>query len=357
MIRSVARGIQRCFPEYAYRIGGDEFIALFIDGNREEFEQRLDQLRDYAENECICDFSMGVNFGSGNVNVDEQIGYSDSMMYVEKQVYYGSVLDGKRLQHKALARKLVRDIEAGRFEIYLQPKINLETGDMVGAEALMRREGEEGEILLPDKFISLYETEGVIQYLDCYAFEEVCKMLQQWIQSGGKPVPISVNFSRISLMGSRVVNRLAEIRERYGVPPELLVIEVTESVSQMEPRALRGLMEDFEKYQFVVSLDDYGYQYSNLAILINMNFVELKLDKSLVDDLKSNPKARIVVENSIEMCRRMNKVVSTAEGIETEEQLAILKEFHCNVGQGYFFSEPLPREVFLKKFGGHHSFL
>lgn len=357
MIRSVARGIQRCFPEYAYRIGGDEFIALFIDGNREEFEQRLDQLRDYAENECICDFSMGVNFGSGNVNVEEQIGYSDSMMYVEKQVYYGSVLDGKRLQHKALARKLVRDIEAGRFEIYLQPKINLETGDMVGAEALMRREGEEGEILLPDKFISLYETEGVIQYLDCYAFEEVCKMLQQWIQSGGKPVPISVNFSRISLMGSRVVNRLAEIRERYGVPPELLVIEVTESVSQMEPRALRGLMEDFEKYQFVVSLDDYGYQYSNLAILINMNFVELKLDKSLVDDLKSNPKARIVVENSIEMCRRMNKVVSTAEGIETEEQLAILKEFHCNVGQGYFFSEPLPREVFLKKFGGHHSFL
>ncbi|PWJ31461.1 diguanylate cyclase (GGDEF)-like protein [Faecalicatena orotica] len=356
MIRSVAQGIRRYFPEYSYRIGGDEFIALYIDGTKEEFEERLDGLRDYAEDECICDFSMGVNFGRGNVNIEEQIGYSDSMMYVEKQVYYGSVLDGRRLQHKALARKLVRDIEAGRFEIYLQPKINLETGAMVGAEALMRREGEDGEILLPDKFISLYETEGVIQYLDCYAFEEVCKLLQEWIKSGGTPVPVSVNFSRLSLMGSRVVNRLAEIRERYEVPPELLVIEVTESVSQMEPRALKGLMEDFEKYKFVVSLDDYGYQYSNLAILINMNFVELKLDKSLVDDLKSNPKARIVVENSIDMCRRLNQVISTAEGIENEDQLNILKEFHCDVGQGYFFSEPLPREVFLEKFGGHHVF-
>ena len=84
--------------------------------------------------------------------------------------------------------------------------------------------------------------------------------------------------------------------------------------------------------------------------------MELKLDKSLVDDLKSNPKARIVVENSIDMCRRLNQVISTAEGIENEDQLNILKEFHCDVGQGYFFSEPLPREVFLEKFGGHHVF-
>lgn len=356
MIQNVARGINRVFPGYAYRIGGDEFIALFVNGTKEEFEERLEELRNYAENECICDFSMGVNFGQGKVNIEEQIGYSDSMMYVEKQVYYGSVTDGRRQQHKALARKLVREIEAGNFEIFLQPKINLNTGEMVGAEALMRRQGEGGEMLLPDRFISLYETEGVIQYLDCYAFEEVCKMLRKWMDDGGTPVPISVNFSRVSLMGSHVVKRLAEMREKYKVPSELLVIEVTESISQMEPRALRSLMEDFEKYHFVVSLDDYGYQYSNLAILINMNFVELKLDKSLVDDLAENPKARIVVENSIDMCRKLNQVVSTAEGIESEEQLSILREYHCDVGQGYFFSEPLPKEVFLRKFGGHHIF-
>lgn len=355
MIQSVAQGISRTFPEYAYRIGGDEFIALFVNGTKEEFEQRLDELRRYSEEECICDFSMGVNYGEGRVNVEEQIGYSDSMMYVEKQVYYGSVIDGRRQQHKALARKLVREIEAGNFEIFLQPKIHLETGEMVGAEALMRRRGEEGEMLLPDRFISLYETEGVIQYLDCYAFEEVCRLLHRWIGMGGTPVPISVNFSRVSLMGSQVVRRLAEIRDRYQVPSRLLVIEVTESISQMEPRALRSLMDDFERYDFVVSLDDYGYQYSNLAILINMNFVELKLDKSLVDDLAVNPKARIVVENSINMCRRLNRVISTAEGIENEEQLSILREFHCNVGQGYFFSEPLPKEVFLRKFGGCHQ--
>lgn len=355
MIQSVARGIHQVFPEYAFRIGGDEFVALYVNGTKDEFERRLEELRTFAEDECICDFSMGVNFGQGKINIEEQIGYSDSMMYVEKQVYYGSVMDGRRQQHKALARKLVHEIEAGNFEIYLQPKINLQTGEMVGAEALMRRQGEEGEVLLPDKFISLYETEGVIQYLDCYAFEEVCRLLKRWVESDGDPVPISVNFSRVSLMGSHVVRRLAEIREKYEIPPELLVIEVTESISQMEPKALRSLMEDFERYHFVVSLDDYGYQYSNLAILINMNFVELKLDKSLVDDLADNPKARIVVENSIDMCRRMNQVISTAEGIENEEQLSILKEFHCDVGQGYLFSVPLPKEVFFQKFGGHRK--
>lgn len=356
MIRSVSQGIQNSFPENAFRIGGDEFIVLFVNGTKEEFDCRLEQLKEYAENECICDYSMGVNFGQDNVNIEEQIGYSDSMMYVEKQVYYGAVLDGKKAQHKVLARKLVKEIEAGSFEIYLQPKINLETREMVGAEALMRRRSEDGGILLPDKFISLYETEGVIQYLDCYAFEEVCRLLRSWIDSRGEPVPISVNFSRISLMGRRVVKRLAEIRKRYLIPPKLLVIEITESVSQMEPKALRELMDDFNKYQFVVSLDDYGYQYSNLAILSNMDFVELKLDKSLVDDLEHNEKARVVVENSIEMCQKLNQVISTAEGIESEEQLAILKEFHCNVGQGYFFSEPLPKEVFIHKFGKHHIF-
>lgn len=351
MIQSVARGIQQIYSEHAYRIGGDEFIVLFVNKTKEEFDKRLDELKEYAENECICDFSMGVNFGQGNVNIEEQIGYSDNMMYVEKQVYYGSVLDGRRTQHKALARKLVKEIESGGFGIYLQPKVDLETGGMVGAEALMRRRGDQGDILGPDRFITLYETEGVIQYLDCYAFEEACKLLRQWIDQNGVPVPISVNFSRISLMGSKVVSRLARIRDKYRIPSKLLVIEVTESVSQMEIRALRCLMDDFVKYDFDISLDDYGYQYSNLAILANMNFKEVKLDKSLIDDLEYNPKARVLVKNTIEMCSQLDNVTSTAEGIENEAQLDILKEFQCNVGQGYYFSEPLPQEVFMKKFG------
>ena len=222
---------------------------------------------------------------------------------------------------------------------------------MVGAEALLRQKGEDGEYYLPEQFITLYEKEGVIPFLDCFAFEEVCRMLQEWMAAGGKPVPVSVNFSRISLMKRGIVQSLAEIRARYGVPEGLLVLEITESISKMEPSALQGLIDELKKYHFVVSLDDYGYQYSNLAILSNMDFVELKLDKSLVENLKDNPKARVLVENSIEMCRQLNQVISTAEGIEDDEQLDILKGFNCNMGQGFLFSHPLPRDEFFRKFG------
>ncbi|GAA0279157.1 hypothetical protein GCM10008922_42340 [Faecalicatena contorta] len=351
MIRSVAQGVKQTFPENAYRIGGDEFIALYVNGTKEEFYRRLEALKKYAENECICDFSMGVNFGEGTFDVEELIGGSDNMMYLEKQTYYGSMVSGKPAYHKAVARQLVREIETGGFEVFLQPKICLETGEMVGAEALLRQKGEDGGYYLPEQFITLYEKEGVIPFLDCFAFEEVCGMLQEWMAAGGKPVPVSVNFSRISLMKRGIVQRLAEIRERYGVPEQLLVLEITESISKMEPSALQALIDELKKYHFVVSLDDYGYQYSNLAILSNMDFVELKLDRSLVENLKDNPKARVLVENSIEMCRQLNQIISTAEGIEDDEQLDILKGFKCNMGQGFLFSHPLPRDEFFEKFG------
>lgn len=350
MIQSVACGVKRTFPEFAYRIGGDEFIALYINGTEEEFYKRFEALKDYAKNECICDFSMGVSFGDENINVDELISGSDNMMYTEKQIYYDNTLEGISVQHRAAARQLVNDIREGNFEVFLQPKVCLDTGEMVGAEALLRRKKEDGDYLLPEQFISLYEKEGVIHYLDCFAFEEVCGILREWMDTGADPVPVSVNFSRMSLMQSGIVRDLAQIREKYGIPEKLLVLEITESISKIEPPALRELMKEFEKYHFVVSLDDYGYQYSNLSILSNMDFVELKLDKSLVDNLKDNPKARVVVENSIEMCRQLNKVVSTAEGIESEEQLDILKGFNCNMGQGFLFSHPLPKDEFFRKF-------
>lgn len=353
MIQSVADGVKQTFPEYAYRIGGDEFIALYINGTKEAFYKRFEALKDYAQNECICDFSMGVNFREGDINVDQLISGSDKMMYTEKQIYYDNTLEGRSVQHRAAARQLVNDIKEGGFEVFLQPKIYLDTGEMVGAEALLRRKKEDGDYYLPEQFISLYEKEGVIQFLDRFAFEEVCGILKEWIETGAEAVPVSVNFSRISLMQRGIVRDLAQIREKYGVPEKLLVLEITESISKMEPPALKELMKEFEKYHFVVSLDDYGYQYSNLSILSNMDFVELKLDKSLVDNLKDNPKARIVVENSIEMCRQLNKVISTAEGIESKEQLDILKGFNCDMGQGFLFSHPLPKKEFFQKYGKH----
>lgn len=350
IIRNVADGLREIFPENSYRIGGDEFVCLYINGGRKQFEDRLLQLRVFEKEGCICDFSVGVNYSEENVDVKEQIGYSDNMMYVEKQIYYGNVISERNSYHEALAREFVRDIERGAFEVYLQPKVRLDTGRTEGAEALVRKKMEKGEVLMPEHFIPLYEAEGVIQYLDLYVFEEVCSILAKWKEEGCHPIPISVNFSRISLMGMDIADRLYKIRESYGVAPGLIPIEVTESISQIGTGMLKQLMKKLRDNGFCLCLDDYGAKYSNLALLTQVEFDELKLDQSLVNDIVHNEKARVVMQNSIQMCHNLGNMMSVAEGVETEEQLELLKKYHCDIGQGYLFSSPLSAQEFQTKF-------
>lgn len=356
IIQNVASGLAGIFPENAYRVGGDEFVCLFIDGERSEFDSRLMRLRRFEQEDCMCDFSMGVNYRVGNVDVKEQIGYSDNMMYVEKQVYYGNGVEGKNSYHEVLAKKLVEEIASGEFEVYLQPKVNIDTGELYGAEALVRRRTKEGEVLMPGQFIPLYEAEGVIQQLDLYVFEEVCRLLDSWKEKGYRMIPIAVNFSRISLMGIDIIESLARIRGRYEVAPGLLTIEVTESISRMGAEALGQLMERFKEHGFAFSLDDYGTRYSNLSLLARLDFKELKIDQSLIKDIMTNWRSRIVLEHTIQMCQELGIITAVAEGIETEEQRELLRSYHCDIGQGYLFSEPIPIGEFLDKYGREYLY-
>lgn len=280
-----------------------------------------------------------------------KLSYSDNMMYVEKQVYYGNGVEGKNSYHEVLAKKLVEEIASGEFEVYLQPKVNIDTGELYGAEALVRRRTEDGEVLMPGQFIPLYEAEGVIQQLDLYVFEEVCRLLDNWKEKGYRMIPIAVNFSRISLMGIDIIESLARIRGRYGVAPGLLTIEVTESISRMGAETLGQLMERFKEHGFAFSLDDYGTRYSNLSLLARLDFKELKIDQSLIKDIMTNWRSRIVLEHTIQMCQELGIITAVAEGIETEEQRELLRSYHCDIGQGYLFSEPIPIGEFLDKYG------
>lgn len=280
-----------------------------------------------------------------------KLSYSDNMMYVEKQVYYGNGVEGKNSYHEVLAKKLVEEIASGEFEVYLQPKVNIDTGELYGAEALVRRRTEDGEVLMPGQFIPLYEAEGVIQQLDLYVFEEVCRLLDNWKEKGYRMIPIAVNFSRISLMGIDIIESLARIRGRYGVAPGLLTIEVTESISRMGAETLGQLMERFKEHGFALSLDDYGTRYSNLSLLARLDFKELKIDQSLIKDIMTNWRSRIVLEHTIQMCQELGIITAVAEGIETEEQRELLRSYHCDIGQGYLFSEPIPIGEFLDKYG------
>lgn len=161
---------------------------------------------------------------------------------------------------------------------------------------------------------------------------------------------ISVNLSRITLMEHHIIEELLDICSHYEIKPEQINIEVTESVGTMEKGELQELIMGLKKAGFSVSLDDFGSQYSNLAILTEMDFTEVKLDKSLIANLEENQKSRVVAEHAIQLCNDLELKNSVAEGIETEGQRKLLKDFDCRMGQGFFFDQPMPIEEFTNKY-------
>ena len=347
VIKKVADILKSRVENSAYRVGGDEFTVICADIGKQDFQTLTEKLiRDFDRNKEY-DVSIGHTWKEGNVSVDEEILKADDLMYAEKQRYYHAVLQGDRMARAGIATELLRDIADHRFGVYYQPQICLKTGRIMGAEALVRKWSKRGTLILPDRFIPHYERERVICHLDLFVFETVCADWQNWKRQG-IDTHISSNFSRVTLMASDIVTQIKQICRKYEVPAEKITIEVTESISKLEPQQLIDLMNQIVAEGFSVSLDDFGSKYSNLSILTTLDFNEIKFDKSLVDKLSSDAKSRIVMKNTMQICRELPMTRSLAEGIETVEQLDLLHQDHCDYGQGYYFAKPMSAESFLE---------
>ena len=347
VIKKVADILKSRVENSAYRVGGDEFTVICADIGKQDFQTLTEKLiRDFDRNKEY-DVSIGHTWKEGNVSVDEEILKADDLMYAEKQRYYHAVLQGDRMARAGIATELLRDIADHRFGVYYQPQICLKTGRIMGAEALVRKWSKRGTLILPDRFIPHYERERVICHLDLFVFETVCADWQNWKRQG-IDTHISSNFSRVTLMASDIVTQIKQICRKYEVPAEKITIEVTESISKLEPQQLIDLMNQIVAEGFSVSLDDFGSKYSNLSILTTLDFNEIKFDKSLVDKLSSDAKSRIVMKNTMQICRELPMTRSLAEGIETVEQLDLMHQYHCDYGQGYYFAKPMSAESFLE---------
>lgn len=349
MIQCVASGIEKYFPEMSYRIGGDEFVALLTDGTQEEFTKRLEELNKFEKEECICDFSIGTSFRSEDVDVKEQIGYCDDMMYMQKNLYYMNASQGKNNFHEALAKELDNKIKQGIFKVYLQPKIHLDSGKLVGAEALVRKE-QDDMVILPNHFIPLYEAEGIIQCLDMHVFEQVCQMLYEWKKREFRLIPISINFSKITIMTKGIVERMSTMRDSYGIDSPYIKIEVIDNADKTGMNIMSKTMKKFSAYGFDVSLDNYGAMGPNNSIFSKLDFNEIKIDRSLVHDIVENKRARVLLELSIKLGKELGGMEMVAEGIENMEQLEVLKQYDSIIGQGFVFAKPMPMEVFVEKY-------
>ena len=261
--------------------------------------------------------------------------------------YYDESFRNAMYEDKHLEDEMVLALNHNEFVPYLQPKYNSETGKLCGAEALIRWINAEGTIISPGRFIPLAENNGFVRQLDRAMFTMVCRIQRQLLDKGITPVPISVNVSRQLMYENSFVEDYYNQMKEMGLSPDLIELEITESVFFEDISLFRSTIERLRGYGFRILMDDFGTGYSSLMMLKSIPIDTLKLDKTFVDDY-SDPKGRNIIRCVLELAKRLNLPV-VAEGVETEPQYHYLRQIGCDVIQGYYFSKPLPVSDFIKK--------
>ncbi len=254
----------------------------------------------------------------------------------------------KALKDAEITNKMHKALKNEEFEMYLQPKVEVNSNKVVGAEALVRWIEPSGNMVYPGDFIPLFEQNGFILDLDKYMFKSACQQIKSWLESGRKVIHISVNFSRLHLHNLSFVEELSEIVASYDIKPKYLEIELTETIVSDNEEDLKEILKKLKNAGFLVSIDDFGSGYSSLGMLKNFDVDTVKLDRSFfieVDDENEYRKANLVVESIVDLAGNLG-MYTVAEGIETENQINLLKNINCNAVQGYYYSKPLPVDEF-----------
>lgn len=341
--------------EFSAHINADRFVLFLRDKDKRTLEPRLTGMCQDLTNLStklniprvfpLC----GVYETTDHKEVDQNYGKAVQAKYLVKDkrtrhyAFYDE-LDVQQLSENRLIENSFEDaLKNGEFQLWYQPKVDPVSGNILGAEALIRWLRPDGTMLSPAKFIPLFEKNGNITTLDEYVFRTVCAQQQKWQQAGMKLYPISVNISRVSLYFSNIVDKYREILDSFQLDPKYVPLEITESAT-INNSDISSLIEQFHKAGFTLLLDDFGSGYSSLSSLNVMHFDTIKLDKSLIDYIGDQNGERLLLH--ITQLLQSFGMTITAEGVETSDQVEFLKNLHCDDIQGYFFSKPLPLNEF-----------
>lgn len=232
------------------------------------------------------------------------------------------------------------------YQIYLQPQIELDCGKLSGAEVLLRGVEENGELILPNKFIPKMERKRKSSEIDFFVMSQVCDLLKKWKACGTVNIPLSVNLSRYTLSDLNALENMVDLCRQTQVSQTKIVVEITERSTEKIEKSLMTYAKKWMDAGFRLSLDDYGNGFSNMKTLSEIEFSELKIDQSLIAQLNQSKKAEILVKTVVEMCKDIGNIRCIAEGIEQESQVRFLREIGCKYGQGYYFYKPMTVDEF-----------
>lgn len=262
---------------------------------------------------------------------------------------YAERMRKKRSHDQSIASEIWNAITSGAIELFLQPKFDLVTREVIGAEALTRWRNPDGSYKLPYEFIDVLEDVGYIIQLDMYIYEKVLQCLTSWKEQGRKLVPISVNFSRKHNSSSDFVNRVSSLADMYGVDTSLIELEITEGCFTKDVKNLFSNMRKLRERGFKIDIDDFGTGYSSLSVLIEAPVDIVKVDKVFIDDISNSERSRDYVKHISSLIKSTRKEI-IFEGVETEEQAQILAESGHTMAQGWLFDKAIPAEDFTYKY-------
>ena len=344
-LRMVANVISGVFTGYdIYRYEQDEIVVFCKDIDKKSFMGLVRIVRESLDD---LDVSVSTGFSwTDKPDIARQLSEVRLMYDIEKDTKL------KRLDstmRNKVFKDVVSEIDNGSFMVYYQPKVDSRTGITVGAEALIRFFDEAHGIVGPIHFIEILEENRCSHLIDLFVLDEVCKAQKHRCINEKRVVPVSVNFSKNTLEYAGLLEQVKEIMNRYDLPEGLVQIEITESVGDMDVALINNIAQSLISMGFRLSMDDFGTKYSNLEMLFKFPFSIAKIDRSLVKNLESNEKSRIMLKHLISMIKELG-IECVAEGAETVEQVRLLQQFGCNIIQGYFYSKPVTLDIFTSEF-------
>ena len=367
-LETVAERLTAALPQDTIigRLAGDEFAVMLDDLAPDDAgrkrtdrlaQQLLDRLADpffVQGHEVFMTASMGIAYYPKDApNVIDLIRNADAALYHAKKSggnvfsYYSPEMNEAAVERLMTKSKLKRSFERDELLVHYQPKYDLETGEVFGAEALVRWELPERGMILPSDFIPIAEETNLIIEIGEWVLDKVCEDFRFWQRSVTSPGRVSVNLSLKQLRQPNFTKRIGSILRSYEVSPTSLELEITETTLMENPERTIKLLDQLYALGLHLAIDDFGTGYSSLSALQQFPISTLKIDKSFVRHVSSNPDDATIVSTIVQMGHNLNMDV-VAEGVESEDQLAFLQKLGCTYAQGLLFGDPMSSDSYLE---------
>ncbi len=353
------------------RMGGDEFTMIFpAISNESDVIAMADRIIHSLQKplhvecrECMVTTSIGISiFPRDGEDAQTLMKHADAAMYSAKEkgrnryIVYSFTMSNHASECLAMEQELHKALERGEFHLQYQPQIDCQTGKTVGVEALLRWQHPVWGLISPAEFIPLAEETGLIVPIGEWALRTACNQAKLWEQAGYDPLRVAVNLSARQFQQENLVQMIQQVLQETDMQPELLELEITESVVMKNPDAVIGVLHELKRLGMKLSIDDFGTGYSSLSYLRDFPIDRLKIDRSFVSAITEKDDA-VIAQSIIAMAHNLHLSV-LAEGVENELQFAFLREQKCDEMQGYLYSKPLSAEEikpWLQKIGQGNS--